>query len=306
MATDKVTLRFESTIETPNSEPLLLSGPIQLFGTVDEFNELFNDDMKSAINKESSAEFNRIIVFVSDVANVEAQSHRGAYFLYVGSRPVEKEKLDISDWREILLGTHSHSNMAALESLQELASDKDEIVVAKPDGTFSIIDPKKLVEINGGVPALPAEIQAKIDYLKKYSYLEEPTESSLHHLDAPLEELTNTYDWLEKDSDGNYRNMAVGSCRDLYRRLLKLDNKLYLKDDYTIGTIGKINGCAYSEAQAYEINFDDENVARKNEDSKKWIISVDLPRNILKQDKVLLFNDKNELIEIEDFKISDN
>ena len=60
MATDKVTLRFESTIETPNSEPLLLSGPIQLFGTVDEFNELFNDAMKAAINEESSAEFNRL------------------------------------------------------------------------------------------------------------------------------------------------------------------------------------------------------------------------------------------------------
>ena len=39
MGQEKVTVRFESTMDSANSEPLLLSGPIQIFGSVDTLSD---------------------------------------------------------------------------------------------------------------------------------------------------------------------------------------------------------------------------------------------------------------------------
>jgi len=68
--TNKVTVRFESTLENSESSPLLLSGPLAVFATVDDINDLTSVEMATAIN-ESSSEEESIIVFVNHIEDVE-------------------------------------------------------------------------------------------------------------------------------------------------------------------------------------------------------------------------------------------
>lgn len=259
---NQVTVRFESTLENrenDNTETLLLSGPIEIFATVDTFDELISDETSNDIlsigaelgykvENSQMVGFNPII-YVADVRDgKDDHTNRGAYFRCENIR-VANEKVTIS-WREILLGTHSHSNIDALEKLYELSKQADiggKVIALDDNGEFCLVDLKE----SQSLPPLPLEIQEKLDALKRYDELHEPSEYEWHHLDAPLDQLDNTYDWMEKDEDGNYRNLAVGNCRELYRNLLASEEKLYISDSFTLSDEGK----HWISLDVYKVNF---------------------------------------------------
>ena len=300
---DQVTLRFESTIESENSDPILLSGPIQIFATAEFTDELSSQKLASEINNTSEAEVSQIIVFVKHIEDHEnSQTHRGAYFLLLRERREErKEEYPFdTDWVEILLGTHSHINMDSLESLEGLSSEKG-IVVSNGDSTFSLKSiPEFLGETGSYLPAFPKEVQEKIDRLKNIG-MAEPTDSEWNHLDAELMELTDPYDWLSPD----HINIAVGNCRELYRALVLADKKLYLTSDYGIstsseGSIGWLNLAAYNVDYNITHEPDNESVVYCYRDDKnptnRILLKLELPWNVLEND-IILFFDESKLIE---------
>lgn len=190
-------------------------------GTVYLYSWYITQLAKIQYHKEKS-----VVIYVKDVRNEnpneDNQDHRGAYFKLKGFN----ENFPL--WQEILLGTHTHENIVALENLTRAVSEaplgKSLLIIANKDGTFSFNDAS-----NSVLPNLPADVLEKIEEIKKakakYEYPEDVGE---HHLDAPLDELTETYDWLN-----NTQNIS-GSCQDLYRELKKAGKKLYLNSDFTV------------------------------------------------------------------------
>lgn len=224
----QVTVRFESQINDPQEgDPILLSGPIEIFATTDTFSDLGNNETREAVleyvNKYNEANETEgiipsIIIFVDNVTSLSMDnpSHRGAYFRYCGKYEdlLEEKKYNENLWKEILLGTHSHHNaelMNKLDSLDDQAIERLEKLLSGTEHICS--DGPKL-------PELPQAIK------DRYENLEEPTDASKHHLDANLSDLQYTYDWTLPV------NIAYGSCRDVYREVMHSDKKLYLlKED---------------------------------------------------------------------------
>ena len=315
MAEEKkqVTIRFESTMDSANSEPLLLSGPIQIFGSVDTFAELTSkrtnnpDDPTLMDAIFAATDVPQIVMFVNDIVDVnnDSQHHRGAYFLFVGDRKGISCEAGI-DWQEILLGTHSHENKEQLDSLSDLVHVElnsegkpviadDRIVAVDSNGNF------KLIEKTEGkyLPEFPEEIQARIKELEMYKDLNEPEENEWHHLDADLDLLNDTYDWLEKDKDGNYKNLAVGNCRDLYRSLIKADKKLFIDSDYKLSTD---DGLSHVALEVYNVNFDStktldncENILKDNTNSSRLLLTLKFPCVIDETDDIFIFNNEKPL-----------
>lgn len=287
---NQVTVRFESTLENrenDNTDTLLLSGPIEIFATVDTFEELISDETANVV----LAVGGNPIIYVADVRRGEDDyTNRGAYFRCESAEIINGKA--VVDWREILLGTHSHSNIDALEKLYELSKQADvegRVIALDKNGEFCL----KTLEESNGLPELPLEIQEKLDALKRYDELHEPSEYEWHHLDAPLDQLDNTYDWLEKDEDGNYKNLAVGNCRELYRNLLASEEKLYISNDYTLSDEGKY----WISLDVYKVNFNlnasyDDTVNAKVSplNTKFYAASVELSDIVGATDEVFLLN----------------
>ena len=296
---NKVTVRFESTVENrenDNTETLLLSGPIEIFATVDNFDELQSQETLEVIYNEIivNKTVKNPIIYVADVRDIHNENdytNRGAYFRC--DRIYVNDKNEYSaDWREILLGTHSHSNINALEKLYELSKQADvenKVIALDANGEFCLVS----MEDSQSLPPLPIEIQEKIDALKRYDELHEPLEYEWNHLDAPLDQLDNTYDWMEKDENGNYKNLAVGNCRELYRNLLISEEKLYISDNYTLSNEGKY----WISLDVYKVNFDTSksyddavNVRVSSLNTKFFVASLDLSENVSDNDEIFIMN----------------
>ena len=236
----------------------------------------------------------QIVVFVNEVGsdeisiNPNSQPHRGAYFLFIGDR--KGAECSLTDWQEILLGTHSHENKEQLDSLANLAHDNTEemLLSVDNDGNFKLVEPK----IGEVLPPLPIEFQNKLKELEIYKSLHEPEESEWHHLDADLDLLRDTYDWLVPDENGNYKNIAAGNCRDLYHSLIKSEKKLYIDKDYKLTSEG---GLSYFALEIYNVNLDDtkkfdnyENVITDTTD-KRSILKITTPCFLEENDEFFLF-----------------
>lgn len=306
---DKVTVRFESTMDSANSEPLLLSGPIQIFASVDVFKDIYSEDNHKEPkfigldNKElmmaikDASDVPQIVVFVNDVGNVNdnSQPHRGSYFLFVGDRDnIMTDYIVERDWQEILLGTHSHSNIEQLNSLAELPyGKKDKIVAMDTEGNFKLIDNPEFSTL----PPLPIEWLNKIKEREDLN-LKEPTENEWHHLDADLSELSDTYDWLKCDKDGNYKNLAVGNCKKLYHSLLKSQSKLYITNE---GKLSSDGGVVEVALEVYQVNFNpnkkienSENVILDSTNFFRTLLKLNLPCAIKESDGLMFFINEDE------------
>ena len=267
----QVTVMFESQVNNPQSDdPLLLSGPIEVLGTTEKFSDIGTNETRESIIEayglsEESETVPAITIFVDDVSalGINNPNHRGAYFRYVGTiADLLNESLWTSEentisqavhlWKEVLLGTHSHSNPEVLEKLSEVFSinSNGEIELTDPESSSLSLNCKNCI------PDLPQAIKDKLAEAEKYTDLNEPTDSENNHLDAPLEALYDTYDWLRKDEDGNYRNLAVGNCREIYRSLIKANKKLYFSLlDYSLGTDQKDKKSPWLQLDAVKVNY---------------------------------------------------
>ena len=312
----------------------LLSGPIEIFATVDvlyseegddriahptaeemENPEYFSDDefdidlytrktgnkialYSPFVTELASSQLgtydSNVIIFVENVnRDDDTQTNRGAYFYYIGSTLDDSGAIN-GEWQEILLGTHSHHNIASLESIADIPTNKDSqrIVVVNPDGTFSSIDYESK-ENSSCLPDLPENILDKIKDAEYLKSLEEPDETKWHHLDADLAKLSDTYDWMKKDENGNYTNLAVGNCRELYRQLLKADKKLWITDDFKLSDK---EGKVWVQLEAFKVNFNTDknyedclNAIPYEKTDKQIILTADFNWNVYSSDKMILF-----------------
>lgn len=348
MMDKQVTIRFESTVENNenlNEESMLLSGPIEIFATVDVLHSVengnviahptieeermdiykitksdvinnvypgideddintFNIDKYSAISNNKIAlqsqyvsklvsqyfreTSKNIVIYVENVTDYKDQyRNRGAYFLY---KPGATE--DEVNWQEIAIGTHSHSNMDVLEELSELAleeKDNEKVLMFNKDGNLIT---KNISDLNN-IPELPESIRREIEQLKYYESLNEPTESEWNHLDASLDKLDYTYDWMEKDENGNFKNLAVGNCRELYRTLLNTENKLYLDENYKLSDDKSLK--QWISMDVYKVNFDTSVIVEDAINAKQFAIgSLSLKLtvnsfNITQNDEIFIF-----------------
>jgi hypothetical protein len=95
---EKITMRLEQ-FDSVEDGDITLSGPIQLLTTVSVF-----ENLASIEDPEDGA-----VVYVENVTNEPSSlRYRGAYFSY--------RELD-GEWKEILIGTHSHDNKEFLDRL---------------------------------------------------------------------------------------------------------------------------------------------------------------------------------------------
>jgi hypothetical protein len=98
---EKVTLRLEQ-FDTAQDGDLLVTGPINLFATVEIVDELY--ELENVTDG--------VVAYVKNVTNDNASlKSRGAYFSY-------KELTD--SWQEVLLGTHTHENKQFLDKLGDV------------------------------------------------------------------------------------------------------------------------------------------------------------------------------------------
>lgn len=237
------------------------------------------------------------VIFVESVmAYPNNQDNRGAYF------KAQDVDYDVStkeyrvQWQEILLGTHSHSNPRLLENISNMdfsSINNDAAIYVDKYGNFKVKE--KDEENKLSIPDLPKELVSRINELNKYKDLYEPTEDEKHHLDAKFSELENTYDWMTQDENGNYINLALGSCRDLYRELLKKDKKLFLSKDFSLE---ETDGLGWISLDAFKLNYDYTkklsdaiNVELYPSNLEYLIFNVILQWNNTELDEIFLFND---------------
>lgn len=290
---DKVSLIFENTNEIKPAEQgdlVLLSGPIELFATVDciyemdddtpvvypsqddlenteYYSQLTNDfdiDLYSQLSGHTKvslyspyvtklaaankASGKNTIIFVENVTGLQDdQQYRGAYFIFTG-----ENQYDTECWQEILLGNHSHLNKKVLDSIEalDLVAGNGKVLVATENG-FTLAP----LEVTKELPELPEAVKQTI----ASQAIVTPIEYENHHLDATLDELKNTYDYLSKDKDGVYRNIAYGNCLDLYRALRESGNtKLYISYDNGECSVNTTSGKELS-LEIFNVNFDTDN-----------------------------------------------
>ena len=319
MEQEKITVRFESTLESANSEPILLSGPMQVFEWVDFFDDLTskrskvldpnNPTLMDLIYdvRDKENEIPQIIIFVSDLGYNDqpegfenSQPHRGGYFIFTGDRHASECNASL-DWKEILLGTHSHENKDQLDSLMNLPYSEtsgDKILGITDQGLFTLIDYEKTSEL----PPLPIEAQNIIterkrqeDLARKYFDI---AEESGHHLDANLKELENTFDWLVPNKDGVYENISYGTCRDLYYAMIKVAKPLYLNQhkineneyDYSISSKETENNLNITLAlETTDIN--DKNLIIDSTNRNRYILSTSFNLKLNSSDEIFVFAD---------------
>jgi len=197
MADEKiVTTSFVFSDEDSNT---MTYGPVEISEQI----TLGNRDIQTAINEwcEENTYEKGTVLFFDDVTK---NDRRGAYYRYNGE-----------SWHEVLLGNHVHENYNVLNEFTDTVSASKDIerktnmiVSVTPDGHFELNE----VPANLGLPGLPDSVIGKIE---RYNYLKsiEVEDSSYHHLDAAISDLSNNYDYL------NNVNVALGSCQELYDAL---------------------------------------------------------------------------------------
>lgn len=307
----QITLRIENTAEQTKS-PILLSGPVEIFATLDTIEDLNDPSLLSAIQDYYNEEFKKydadnfeswleempgLIVYVENVnANPDTYTHRGAYFYTKHFEVSGRTLIKRIGWQEILLGTHSHDNIDVLSKFESL-DDIGEKQVLVFDGEK--IKGEKISDIaSSGVslPELPLEIQNKIKQYQSYKKVHEyPDDSEEHHLDAPLNELEDTYDWLNHD-----KNTVAGTCRDIYYSLMKDKKHLYIDSDMHLDL-------AHESEQALpwmRLSIDEINYSGKSEHdnviipqliNNYYIFKLSLPVELDDTSEVFLF-DNDEVV----------
>lgn len=225
-----------------------------------------------------------VIIYVENVTNYQDQArNRGAYF-HCSKVDIEENNTRV-EWQEIILGTHSHTNMQVLEDLSELAlalPKEASNLVLNPDGSFSLTP----VVNSNTLPDLPAEIQEKLAELTKYKDINEPTDSEWHHLDASFDELEN----------GDHNTSIVGNCRSLYRYLLRSGKNLYLTENFELSYNAEDSkDDTWLSLDTYNVNFNYietvegvENVKLYNSSKTLLALGIELSSNLLENDDVFL------------------
>lgn len=322
MEQEKITVRFESTLESANSEPILLSGPMQVFEWVDFFDDLTskrskvldpnNPTLMDLIYdvRDKENEIPQIIVFVSNLAYSEdqtvnngfenSQPHRGGYFIFTGDRYASECNASL-DWKEILLGTHSHENKDQLDSLMDLPYSEtsgDKILGITDKGLFTLIDFEKISDL----PPLPIEAQNIIIERKRREDLErkyfDGTIESGHHLDANLKELSNSFDWLVPNKEAVYENISYGTCRDLYYAMIKAAKPLYLNQrkiddneyDYFISSKDTENNLNISLALE-TVDINPQNLVVDSTNRNRFILGTKFNLKLNDSDEIFVFAD---------------
>lgn len=292
---EKISIRFETDIDNELSQDntLLVSGPLDVFATTDNVEELYE------LAETEDVPLGSIVFVINVHANKDDLNYRGAYFRFEGYQDENDKKTSI--WQEILLGTHTHDNIENLNKFSnlDLESVKEEsIIKIGSDGSLSIeAMPKSL-------PDLPKAILDKINERKEIEALE-PSDYEWHHLDAPLDQLEDTYDWK------NPSNLAVGNCRELYYSLLKSDKKLYLlKDGNSLKLATELSSQIEPRQMYIQAKIDEFDFSGKNEDPNINIVEIspynpnrlilvfdvnDIPGLISSDDEVFLFGENNQL-----------
>lgn len=239
-----------------------------------------------------------VIIYVENVTNFKDQNrYRGAYFAVRNISEDQGSDVPVRiDWQEIILGTHSHSNMKVLEDISELAySGSEGYLTFDKDGNILLKDFEEVKKL----PDLPYEVRKKLEELDKYKKLNEPEHSEDAHLDASFDLLTDTYDWMKGS------NTVVGNCRDLYRSLLKSDRKMYIDNNFklVIPDVGEKHNYKYwVSLDVFKVNFDPE---KKQSDAVQvkvspfsenlLLLNLELSSNLFEEDEILLFKDEKLL-----------
>ena len=316
----QITLRIENTAEQTKS-PILLSGPVEIFATLDTIEDLNDPSLLSAIQDYYNEEFKKynannfeswlkempgLVVYVEKVKeepNAEkypneflgdSYTYRGAYFYTKHFEVSGGTLIKRIGWQEILLGTHSHDNIDVLSKFQPL-DDIGEKQILVFDGKNIVGE--KLSDIAGSgvsLPELPLEIQNKIKEYESYKVAHEyPDDSEEHHLDAPLNELEDTYDWFNHD-----KNTAVGTCRDIYYSLMKDKKRLYIDSNMHLDLVHESEqSLPWMRLSIDEINYSGkseyEDVIVPQLINNYYIFKLSLPVELDETSEVFLFdNDK--------------
>lgn len=328
MAENQVTVRFESNMnnnQASPTDPILLSGPVEIFAILDNITdvngiahptkeELLEDpnyiengkpvsllsDYVANLAKEFSKENDKnLIIFVENVTNYpNNQDNRGAYYFLSGW---SGKNNDIPEWKEILLGTHSHPNIERLNALERLSTDISKPLFLNPDGTITLgdIETKSISEQLKDL--FPDDYKEKLAALEKFKHLSgENIPNEIHHLYANPVELMDTYDWTKET------NIAVGTRREVYRRLRKLNKRLFLtfsnnefdyipeKMDENLVLKKPENAVCYLDCYAEIINF---NIEKKIED----MVSVEVDKRF---PNYIVFNIETPWINYDDTQIA--
>ena len=293
---DKLSLIFENTNEIKEVEQgdlVLLSGPIELFATVDCLYE--EDENGDPIAYPTQA----------DLINVSFQTARAEGFdidLYCES-PEGHEKVSLYSPYVTKLATANKAsgkqtvifvenvtgfknqndqqyrgayflftgnNEYDTECWQEILLGNHSHLNKKVLDSIEALDleagnGKVLVATQNGFTLAPLEVTKELPELpesvKKIiseQSIYAPVDSEDHHLDASLDELKNTYDWgIEKGYI--HKNIAVGNCLELYRALRESEGtKLYISYNNGEFDINTTSGKELS-LEIFNVNFDTNN-----------------------------------------------
>ena len=129
---EKVTIQFSSIADQGQGEDIIVSGaPIELFTSVNSIN-----DLQSIQGLPTDRD---IIVYVRNVINSNTRQQSAFY----------KHDHDTNEWREVLLGSHSHENKEILDQIgnidaSNLPYDENKILTLKKED-IDLIE-EKLVE----------------------------------------------------------------------------------------------------------------------------------------------------------------
>ena len=299
-------MRFEtSQAPVPNTEDgsdtLLMSGPIDVFATADYLEEL-NSEENLAIFEEA-LETQSVIVYVKNVTKPEEEVYtRGAYFRLNGVFTTS-EGYKTPEWQEILLGTHSHHNINILEEISSLDyydenfPKEGKMLIAKPNGEFEL---QEIQSFDNSLllPELPESVKSELARREKLKNIlpgiEYPEESEWHHLDAPLEELSDPH----VDCSHNTKAI-VGNCRELYYALVRAGKYLFLDGDFKLSIGDQDLSKTWLQLHADIIDYNPSNIEFSDglihTDSKsgKLFFTVHLPVEVDETDEVFLFSGEN-------------
>ena len=302
MANDprQITVSIETDLDNPISSDntMLMSGPFMVYAVVDKYEELYDQSLIDSIEADRE-HYGSIIAFVKNVANTD-ENMRGAFYLYLGM----DEHTQHPRWQEILLGTHSHANLEALDKLSAAMAgldlsnlNEDKFLVIGKDGDLFLEDRDHIKTL----PDIPAYIRDELEKAsgKRYQGIDEPTDSEWHHLDADPEELMDTYDWRHGDS----QQLAVSNCRELYRRVIRRDNPLMLDRFLDSSHKGEHTAKARVNLDAYSVNYDPTkfdakvyNVKIVPEHPDKILLTLSLRWKYQEDTDLLFFFDEDTLI----------
>lgn len=246
-----------------------------------------------------------LVIYVKDVTNEDditilnnENLARGAYYRFYDIT----EHNDVI-WQEILLGTHSHHNINILEEISSLDyydekfPKEGKMLIAKPNGEFEL---QEIQSFDNSLllPELPESIKSELARRERLKNIlpgiEYPEESEWHHLDAPLEELSDPH----VDCSHNTKAI-VGNCRELYYALVRAGKYLFLDSNFKLSIGDQDLSKTWLQLHADIIDYNPSNIEFSDglihTDSKsgKLFFTVHLPVEVDETDEVFLFSGEN-------------